>query len=576
MSSKMNRSLIGSGLALLCLLASACDSAKPAPKPALAPASLQAHSAEFERGVVKVTDGVYVAIGYGIANSIMLEGDDGLVIVDTLESLEAAQEVAAEFRKISDKPVKAIIYTHSHPDHIGGAVAFVPSGTAVPVYAQETVASNMDKTASELQPIITPRSLRMYGSRLPPDERINIGIGGALALHDDANVDTLRPTRIFSEQLDDTVAGIHFQLVHAPGETTDQLYVWLPELRVLLCGDNFYKAFPNLYTIRGTSYRDPLLWVQSLDRMRALNAEFLVPSHTRPLSGAANVSTTLTDYRDAISYTYDQTIRLINQGLEPEQIAARIRLPAPLAASPYLQEFYGKTSWSAKSIFNGALGWYSGNPDDLQPLEPLAEAQRMVELAGGVSALDDKLEAAAQKQDWQWALQLSGFALRVNAGDQRARSVRIEALKALGAAEANAPARDWYFTAARELAGEFELPKRSVKPSPAMLAQMPLSTFFRGMAVNLRAEDALDLETRVGFSFSDSGERYTYIVRRGASELVAGVANDVDLSVQLPTQAFKEMLAGVRNPALTMATDIDMLKGSKLDFARFMKRFQPD
>ena len=571
----MNRIITRSGLALLCLLVSACERSKPTPTPALAPASLQAHSAEFAPGVVKVTDGVFVAIGYGIANSILLEGDDGLVIVDTMESLEAGQKVAAEFRKISDKPVKAIIYTHSHPDHVGGAAAFVPAGASVPVYAQETVAANMDKIASELQAIITPRSLRMYGTKLPPDERLNIGIGGFLDLHDNTSVGTLRPTKTFDEQLDDTVAGIHFQLVHAPGETSDQLYVWLPELRVLLCGDNFYKAFPNLYTIRGTSYRDPLLWVQSLDRMRSLNADFLVPSHTRPLSGSTDVRAALTDYRDAISYTYDQTIRLMNQGLQPDEIAARIQLPAALAASPYLQAFYGKPSWSAKSIFNGALGWYSGNADELQPLEPLTEAQRMVELAGGIAAFNDKLEAAAQKQDWQWALQLSGIALRLNADDRHARAIRIDALKALGAAEANAPARDWYFTAARELAGEFELPKRSVKPSPAMLAEIPLSTFFRGMAVNLRAEDALDIETTVGFTFSDSEERYTYSVRHGASEWVAGLADEVDLSVRVPSQAFKEMLAGVRNPALTMATDIEMLKGSKLDFARFMKLFQP-
>ncbi len=563
------------GCVIVAMLLAACDRHPPAATPVLAPTSLQAHSAEFTPGVIKVSDGIYVAIGYGIANSIMLEGDDGLVIVDTMESLEAARQVLAEFRKLSDKPVKAIIYTHSHPDHVGGAAAFVAPNTQVPVYAQARVASNMDKVASELQAVITQRSLRMYGTQLPQGERINIGIGGFLDFQQGSTVGSLRPTRTFDEQLDDTVAGIHFQLVHAPGETDDQLYVWLPERRVLLCGDNFYSAFPNLYTIRGTSYRDPKLWVQSLDKMRVRHAQFLVPSHTRPLIGADAVQSALTDYRDAIRFVYDQTIRLMNQGLLPDEIAARIQLPPALAASPYLQPFYGKASWSAKSIFDGTLGWYSGDTADLQPLAPSDQAQRMVALAGGASAFDDKLEAAAKDRDWQWALQLSSFALRLNAEDHRAQAVRIAALKALGSAEANAPARDSYFTAAHELAGDFKLPKRAVTPTAEMLAAIPLSVFFDGMAVSLRAEDCLDRVIAVGFTFSDSDERYTYLVRHGASELVSGVADNVDLSVRVPTQAFKEMLAGSRNPALTLATDFQMLKGSKLDFAKFMSLFQP-
>lgn len=566
---------IASALLASALLGACGRNTPPAASAPPTPQALKAHSAEFEQGVIKVTDGVYVANGYGIANSILLVGSDGVIIVDTTETVEAAQQVLAAFRQITDKPVKAIVYTHSHPDHIGGAAVFA-GGADVPVYAQEDVVPNMDRIATELRPVITRRSLRMYGTQLTPEQRPNLGIGGFLAMHDGSTVGILRPTRTFRDTLEDTVAGIHFQLVHAPGETTDQLFMWLPERGILLCGDNVYKAFPNLYTIRGTGYRSPRAWADSVDRMRALHAEFLVPSHTKPLQGAAQIEQVLTDYRDAIRYVYDQSIRLINQGLLPDEIAARIHLPPHLAASPYLQEFYGKATWSAKTVFDGNLGWFDGDPAHLQPLPPDAEAQRMVTLAGGASALDDQIESAAKAGDAQWVLQLTGYALRVTPGDSRARQARVAALRQLGNAETNPPARDYYLMSAGELAGDFKPVEEAVKPTPAMLKAMPMMLFFDGMAVNLHAEQCLDKTLKVGFDFPDSGEQYTYIVRRGASEVVRGLLPDADLVARVPAQTFKEMLARLRNPALTLAKDVELTKGSKLEFGRFMAMFQPD
>jgi alkyl sulfatase BDS1-like metallo-beta-lactamase superfamily hydrolase len=561
---------------LLAGLAACGRAAPPAPAATVtSPEALRAHSAEFEKGVHKVTEGVYVAIGFGIANSILLEGDDGVIIVDTMETAESAQAVLAEFRKLTSKPVRALISTHSHPDHIGGARVFAEGNDAIPVYAHRDVIRNMEKTSIELQTSITKRSLRMYGAYLPEGENINVGLGPKVDVHDGSTISVLRPTHEFDQRLEATVAGIRFELVHAPGETEDQLFVWLPERRILLPGDNVYKAFPNLYTIRGTSYRDPRQWADSIDAMRALKPEILVPSHTRPIVGAARIFDVLTSYRDGIRYVYDQTLRYINQGLTPDEIAARIRLPEHLANAEYLPEFYGKPTWSARSVFAGNLGWYDGNPATLQPLAPDDEAARIADLAGGVDALAQRVIDEQAAGEHQWALQLSDHVLRLQPQHAGVREARIKALRALGEREANPNARNWYLMAARELAGDFTLPNRILTPSPEMLAQIPLARFFDGMAVSLDAEAAADTVIAVGFDFSDSDERYTYIVRRGASEVVPELRGDADIVVRVSGQAFKEMLAQLRNPAVSLVRDFEVTTGGKLAFAQFMRLFQP-
>jgi hypothetical protein len=186
------------------------------------------------------------------------------------------------------------------------------------VIAHEKTDALLDEVLDVVSPTIYPRSMRQFGTHLPPTKVPNAGIGPRLDFVEGRNrIALLRPTRSFADALDLEIAGVRLQLRHAPGETEDQILVWLPETRVLLAADNFYRSFPNLYAIRGTPYRDVRRWIASLDAMRALRPAHLVPSHTRPVSGEDAVMRALTDYRDAIQYVHDQTIRWMNAGTSP-------------------------------------------------------------------------------------------------------------------------------------------------------------------------------------------------------------------------------------------------------------------
>ncbi|MEQ8803599.1 MAG: alkyl sulfatase dimerization domain-containing protein, partial [Haliea sp.] len=508
-------------LALLCgVVLSACggDQSPPAPPPVAASEALATHSAEFSRDIVEVVPGIHVAIGYALANVILIEGDDGVIIVDTTESLAAARAIKAEFDRITDKPVAAIIYTHNHTDHIFGAAAFA-QGRDVPVYAHATTWSHIERIMNVLRPVIETRSFRMFGNYLAAggETIVNDGIGPALAHTPGVDTDLfglLQPTHTFQDRLEVTIAGRTLVLRHAPGETDDQILVWLPEEKVLLPGDNVYKAFPNLYTIRGTRYRDVMQWARSVRSMRDLGAEYLLPSHTRPVAGAAEIDEILRVYSDAIQYVHDQTVRGINQGLDALTLAASIELPSELATHPWLQPFYGTVPWSVRAIYSGYLGWYDGNSSNLFPTPAATRASRLLDLAGGEAAVRAEAEARLP-QDPQWAAELADLVLTANPDSVAvAADLKAQALRILASGTPNPNARNWYLTEALELEGRV-----TVAPSPLTAERVefargfPIAGVLRTMAVSLDPARSVGMDQRVVFVFPDQGAQYAIHVR---------------------------------------------------------------
>jgi alkyl sulfatase BDS1-like metallo-beta-lactamase superfamily hydrolase len=429
--------------------------------PALAQQSnkekLTAHSEEFHREVIQVTDNVWVAVGYALANTILIEGTDGVIIVDTTESPRAAKSIKAEFDKITTKPVKAVIYTHNHYDHVNGTQTFV--GDATPnVYAHSTLHNNVMTRRNIVGPSIARRSSRQFGIPLPDAQRPNAGIGPKLVMGGLGVSEYMEPTHTFEESMEIEEAGIKMKLVLAPGETDDQLYVWLPDQKMLLPGDNIYKAFPNLYAVRGTPYRDVRKWANSLDLMVKEGPEILVPSHTRPIIGKERCTELLSNYRDAIQYVYDETIKGMNAGVSPDELALSIHLPDKLAKEPFLDEFYGTIPWSVKSIFVGHLGWFDGNATNLFPMVPVERAQAMADLAGGVEALYIQVENAIADGKYIWACELSDQLLALNHREKEVKGLKAKALIALADQQISANARNYYLTSAVQLGAKLTAP----------------------------------------------------------------------------------------------------------------------
>jgi alkyl sulfatase BDS1-like metallo-beta-lactamase superfamily hydrolase len=510
------------------------------------PQDLQTHNDEFKRQVIKVTDGVYCAIGFGLANSIMIEGDDGLIIVDVMESPGAAKEVNAEFRKISNKPVKAIVYTHNHTDHIKGAAVFAGDDKPL-VIGHETLEDIYTSTVTFIKPILEKRSLRMFGVYLrPEDELVNAGLGLGMNIKDTEEKGYLSPNTTFKDSLKMKIAGIDFVFFHAPGETDDQINVYIPSKKLVCMGDNLYRTFPNLYTIRGTPYRDPVAWYKSIDKVRYLKPEFIVPSHTKPISGAANVESILSTYRDGIQYIFDETIRQMNKGKTPIEISSSIELPKHLKESPYMQEFYGKATWSSRSIFSGILGFFDGNPTTLQPLSPEVEAQNMANLAGGIKKLNKKCLKALKDNKYQWVLDLSDHILRLEPNNQKIIEARMEALTRLGEAESNPNARHYYLTEAKELGG-LDVARTFIISSESIRG-IPVMTYFNIMGVSLNVDKALDVNKKMHFNLTDENKTVSIHIRNGVAEIQEFALENPDVLITTSGQTWKEIVSKVKDP----------------------------
>ncbi|MFB3784856.1 MAG: alkyl sulfatase dimerization domain-containing protein [bacterium] len=470
--------------------------------------------------VFTAVDGVYVARGYNRDNPILIEGPSGLIVIDPGESIIGAglakDAFNAQLDNIFDrKPVKAVIYTHSHDCHIHGASVF--AGPQTEIIAHENLMATLYSSwFSQLYPSRIMGAVKMGGLLFYDDPGWYRGLTPHCRDSFPGESGFLPPTQTFRDTLKTTVAGVKLEMFFTPGETNDMIVVWLPVKKTLVQIGNFYNAIPAITTLRGGSLRDPMDYITSIDFYRGLNPECMVFMHGPypVLQGKEEISKTMTNYRDAIQFIHDQTVHYMNKGLTPGEIKELVKLPPDLASDPFLQETYGEIDRNIYYTFWRYRGYFTGKCRDLITQSPIEEAQMAAMLAEGVDKLAAKAQEALDNGKWEWALELADDVLLLDPANSSARSTKNTALIALAGETINSQSRNY-------LLSEYLLESGQIPPVETAIFSgmypklifasmddnavrfMPMDALHRILAVNINAVKSLDTDMAVGLQLTD-------------------------------------------------------------------------
>jgi alkyl sulfatase BDS1-like metallo-beta-lactamase superfamily hydrolase len=534
----------------------------------------------MQHGLFEVVPGVYQIRGLDIANMTLIEGDSGVIVVDTLTSIEGARAaMELYFKHRGLRPVAAVIFTHTHTDHWGGARGVLEEDALatgrVPIIAPNLF---MEHAVSEniiAGPAMLRRAQYQFGPFLAkgPRGQVDCGLGKSMAA---GSVALLRPTDLIIATGDRrTIDGVEFEFQMAPNsEAPAEMHFFIPRYKLLNLAENCTHNFHNLLPFRGADVRDALAWSKYLGealQMWGGKADAMCGQHHWPVWGFERIDTMIRQQRDLYKFAHDQTIRLMNHGLTATEIAETIKLPASLDGAWHARGYYGHIRHNVKAIYQKYLGWYDANPVHLDPLPPVDAGRKYVEYMGGAAALLERAAKDFAKGEFRFVAQAVGHLVFAEPDNQAARALLADTFEQLGYAAESSTWRNAYLFGAQEL--RQGMPK--APPRPAMpretLAALRTEQLWDVLGVRLNGPKAEGKHIVLNWSFTDTNENFVLTLENCALTYVAGEqAATADASFVLARGTLDEVIAKLTSFPEAVASGKVKVSGNPMRLAELM------
>jgi alkyl sulfatase BDS1-like metallo-beta-lactamase superfamily hydrolase len=524
-------------------------------------------------------EGIWVFGGYGLAPIAVIDTDEGLIAFDTGDTKHDGELLQEALRTVSDKPVKAIIYGHSHPVHGAGVLTEDNKDVIVighpglnDVVEQNAKAAGAPAYFQEIGPYLTARMLIQFNAFMPNDGPDAWVMPTNLPENQEsAFLPVNTPVEDGQEM---TVLGQKMQFFTKYG-SDDKVHttVWLPDRKIVFT-TLLWSGPPQFYSVRGDLFRDPREWIAGLKFTRDLEPEVLISAAARPVIGKEEVRERLEGYLDGASFVLDQTLRGILGGKGPDELRNEVRLPDYLREVPNNLESYGEVSSYPPAIYYQAVGWYDNDAANLKPIHPLEEAQLMVPLMGGRDAVLAAATDAMGKKQYAWAAQLVNYLYRLDPEDDEVRSLKADTLRKMAYVSTGANDRAHLMSQALALEGKLVLP-RVVPPAPETIATFP-TTFVDYFRVRLDPAKNGETDSLLRFDFADGSSAGLH-VRRAVAEFVENVDEyhrKPDIVLEMSGDTWAKLYVSEGTTAdLIESGEIKVASGKAADAVRLLDSF---
>ncbi|MET0852622.1 MAG: alkyl sulfatase dimerization domain-containing protein [Candidatus Rokuibacteriota bacterium] len=495
------------------------------PPPTVNPSLWRQARLNMHHGLFQVAERIYQVRGFDISNMTLIEGEHGVIVIDPLISTEVARaglDLYARHR--GERPVTALIYTHSHTDHYGGVRGVLDEAEVragrVPVYApdrfmQEVVSENVLAGTAMVR-----RAQFQFGATLPrgPRGQVDAGLGKVTSR---GTVTLIPPTHVLTAPIETHVIdGVEVVFQLAPEtEAPAEMHMFYPALRALNLAENATHNLHNIYPIRGAQARDANAWAKYLDEARdrfAREADVVFAQHHWPVWGTERVLDFLARQRDAYKFLHDQTVRLMNHGWRAAEIAERLAWPPSLAATWHVRGYYGTLSHNAKAVYQRYIGWYDANPANLEPLPPVERGRKYVEYMGGAAAAIGRAREDFARGEYRFVAEAMSHVVFADPGNVEARRLGADALEQLGYRAESATWRNAYLLGALELRRGHPKTAARAPVSPDIVRGMSLELFFDYLGIRLNGERAAGRRIVLNWVFPDLGRRFALNLENSA------------------------------------------------------------